>query len=300
MAGACAGGATFGVVAKALHLRRAPAARLQLYLEGARSHLGEKPASTANAVFAGEALRRILGPVVGRTASALVRALGVLPADKVQLTLRQAGLDASPETYRREHVRWLLLTPLSLGMLGLLAGRATLVVLFFVAGVIAGARRAPERLRARVRSRCERLRGDLPIVLSVLALKIENNKSLHVAIEDVVSQGSGPVVEDLNRALHLLNAGYRDSSAFELIAIESAEPAAARFYRFLSAATGGGLDLAAALLDQANELRAQRREEVERTAARRQMALVLPNLLFLAPVLFMFLLAPLPQLLTGH
>ena len=138
------------------------------------------------------------------------------------------------------------------------------------------------------------------MVLSVLALKIENNKSLTVAIGDVVSQGSGPVVEDLGRALHLLNAGYRDSAAFELLAAESAEPAAARFYRFLSAATSGGLDLAGALLDQANELRAQRREEVERTAAKRQMALVLPNLLFMAPVLFMFLLAPLPQLLIGH
>jgi hypothetical protein len=67
----------------------------------------------------------------------------------------------------------------------------------------------------------------------------------------------------------------------------------------LAAATGGGLDLAKALLDQANELRAQRREEIERSAAQRQMALIIPNLVFMAPVLFAFLLAPLPQLLFG-
>jgi hypothetical protein len=38
---------------------------------------------------------------------------------------------------------------------------------------------------------------------------------------------------------------------------------------------------------------------VERSAARRQMSLVVPNLAFMAPVLFAFLLAPLPQLLFG-
>ena len=108
-----------------------------------------------------------------------------------------------------------------------------------------------------------------------------------------------PVVEDLARAVHLINAGYGEAPAFELAGAETAEPAAARFYRFLAAATAGGLDLARALLDQANELRGQRREEVERSAARRQMSLVVPNLVFMAPVLFVFLLAPLPRLLFG-
>jgi tight adherence protein C len=135
--------------------------------------------------------------------------------------------------------------------------------------------------------------------MSVLALKVENNKSLTVAVTDVVAQGSGPVVADLQRALFLMNAGYRDCTAFQLLAMESAEPAACRFYRVLSAAARGGLDLGSALLAQANEIRIQRREEVERTAARRQMALIVPNLLFMAPVLFVFLLAPLPRLLFG-
>jgi tight adherence protein C len=139
----------------------------------------------------------------------------------------------------------------------------------------------------------------LPTVAAVLALKIENNKSLVVAVSDVVAQGSGPVVDDLARAVHLVNAGYGEIPAFALIAKESAEPSAARFYRFLAAAAGGGLDLTRALLDQASELRTQRREEIERSAARRQMALVVPNLIFMAPVLFAFLLAPLPQLLFG-
>ena len=227
------------------------------------------------------------------------RLIRVGTAEGLELALRQAGMDMTADAYRREYLRWLIGAPLALGALGALTGKGVYVVIFFLAGIFAGARHMPERVRARTKHRRERMRSDLPTVTSVLALKIENNKSLVVAVSDVVSQGSGPVIEELARAVHLINAGYGEAAAYDLIAAETAEPAAARFYRFLSAATAGGLDLARALLDQANELRAQRREEVERSAARRQMSLVIPNLVLMAPVLFAFLLAPLPQLLFG-
>lgn len=301
LAAACLAGMVGVLAAKALHPRRAPEVRMALYLVPARSHLDGVPVTApGHALVVGEALRRVLGPLVGGVLSRTVRALGMTVGGDPELALRQAGVEGSPESYRREYLRWLLATPIGLGAAGAMTGHATYVGLFFAAGVVAGARRVPERLRARSRRRCERLRSDLPTVMSVLALKIENNKSLAVGLSDVIAQGCGPVVDDLARAAHLINAGYGDAAALELIAIESAEPAAARFYRLLSAAMGGGLDVATTLLDQANQLRAQRREEVERSAARRQMALVVPNLLFMAPVMFAFLLAPLPQLLFGR
>ena len=247
----------------------------------------------------GEAMRRVLGPLAGSMLRLVSRPLRNAPGGNLELALRQAGIPISVEEYRRQYLRWLALTPLALGGLGALTGHAWLVVMFFAAGLYAGGRRLPERLKALTKRRNEVLRSDLPSVAAVLALKIESHKSLVVAVADLVAQGSGPVVDDLGRAVHLINAGYGETAAFELISAEAVEPAAARFYRFLAAATGGGLDLARALLDQASELRAQRREEVERSAARRQMSLVVPQLLFMAPVLFVFLLAPLPQLLFG-
>jgi tight adherence protein C len=284
---------------RAAHPPRPPRPRLSLYLEPSRVHLGGTPGPVAAPVVAREAMRRVLGPLAERAMGLLERLVRVGPVENLEVSLRQAGMDMTAEAYRRDYLRWLIGAPLVLGGLGALTGNAFYVVLFFCAGVFTGARRLPERVKAKTKRRRERMRGDLPTVATVLALKIENNKSLVVAVADVVSQGSGPVVDDLGRAIHLVNAGYGEAPAFELIASESAEPAAARFYRFLAAAAGGGLDLAKALLDQANELRAQRREEVERSAARRQMSLVVPNLVFMAPVLFVFLLAPLPQLLFG-
>jgi len=292
-------GAVGWVAARLVHPRRSPLARMALYLEVPRTNLGGTPASVEGAVVAREAVRRVLGPLVERALSALARAVRVGAPEDLELALRQAGMEMTVEAYRRDYLRWLFAAPVALGLIGALTGRATYVVLLFFAGAFVGARRLPEHVRARTRRRSERLRSDLPTVAAVLALKIENNKSLVVAVSDVVAQGSGPVVDDLARAVHLVNAGYGEIPAFALIAKESAEPSAARFYRFLAAAAGGGLDLTRALLDQASELRTQRREEIERSAARRQMALVVPNLIFMAPVLFAFLLAPLPQLLFG-
>lgn len=300
LAGVSAGAAVTWVGIRVAHPRRSPEARISWYLEAARSQLGGVPGGPESPVLAGEAMRRVLGPLAGAFVRLLSRPLRNAPGGNLELALRQAGVSTGVEQYRRQYLRWLALTPLALGGLGALTGRASFVVLFFLAGLYAGSRRLPERLKVLTRRRNEAIRSDLPAVAAVLALKIEGHKSLVVAVSDLVAQGSGPVVDDLSRAVHLINAGYGETAAFELVSAEAAEPAAARFYRFLAAATAGGLDLARALLDQASEMRVQRREEVERSAARRQMSLVVPQLVFMAPVLFAFLLAPLPQLLFGR
>jgi len=300
VAGLLAGAAVAMVALRAAHARRSPQRRMAFYLENPRSQLGGSPGGAQGPAMAGEVLRRVLGPLAGAAVSLASRPLRNAPGGNLELALRQAGLAMSTEEYRRQYLRWLVVTPLALGGLGVLSGRAVLVLLFFLAGVYAGGRRLPERLKALTRRRNEALRSDLPTVAAVLALKVESHKSLVVAVSELVEQGNGPVVDDLARAVHLINAGYGERASFDLVSAEAAEPAAQRFYRFLAAATGGGLDLARALLDQASEMRAQRREEVERSALRRQMSLVVPQLAFMAPVLFAFLLAPLPTLLFGR
>ena len=299
LAAICAGGGVWWVAWRMAHAHRSPAARMSLYLESPRVHLGGKPAQPSGAPAGAEVLRRVLGPLATNVASFVSRMVLTRPGEPLELSLRRAGMNMTPAAYRRQYLRWLTLTPVALGAVGALAGSATYVVVFFLAGIFVGARRMTERVKAATKRRSERMRSDLPTVVSVLALKIENNKSLVVAVSDVVAQGSGPVVEELSRAVHMINAGYGEAASFELAARETPEPAAARFYRFLSAATSGGIDVGHVLLDQACELRVQRREEVERSAARRQMSLVVPNLAFMAPVLFAFLLAPLPRLLFG-
>jgi len=203
------------------------------------------------------------------------------------------------DVYRRRHLRWTVAAPLAFALIGVAVGSTLLTIVFLGLGAFAGARRMPDQLRTMTRRRGERLRSDLPTVAGLLSPKIVNNKSLAVAIETLVAQGSGPVISDLARALHLTAAGYGLGRALDLLAGETTEEAAARFYRFLATATTGGIDLPNALLDQADELRAARREDVERSAAKRQMSMVIPNLILMAPVMILFLLAPIPRLIFG-
>jgi tight adherence protein C len=227
------------------------------------------------------------------------RLLGLTDRQALDHTLRQAGQPMSLEQYQRRHLQNSIGAPIVCGILGWAMGSTLLVVLFMAAGAFAGSRRMPDRLKTLTRRRAARMRSDLPTIAWMLTPRVRNRMTVIVAVSDLVQQGSGPVIDDLARAVSLIGNGFSQAGAFEQIASESPEPAAARLYTVLAVATTGGIDLAPALLELARELRIQRREEVERSSAKRQMAMIIPDLVFMAPVLLMFLVAPIPRLLFG-
>jgi Flp pilus assembly protein TadB len=204
------------------------------------------------------------------------------------------------DAYRRRHLRWAVATPIAAGALGIALGSTPLALLLVALGIFAGARHMPDQIRSATRKRASRTRSDLPTIAGLLSPRVQNTKSLAVAIGDVVDQGSGPVINDLARAMHATSTGVSLANALELAAREAVDPAAARFYRFLVTGTTGSINLPKALLEQADELRNQRREEVERAAAARQMSMVIPTLILMVPVAIIFLLAPIPRMLFGH
>jgi hypothetical protein len=77
------------------------------------------------------------------------------------------------------------------------------------------------------------------------------------------------------------------------------EPEAARTYNVLATAHERGSDLAGALLALSKDLRQARREDLQRDAARRRLLLVFPMIVVLAPLVLLFLGAPLPSLIFG-
>lgn len=300
LAALCAAGAVGVAAWQVVHPKRPPARRIAPYTEVSRARLGVAIEATPQPLVLGEAARRLLGPLATSGAAWLVRVARVTDDETLGRRLRQAGAPMTVEEYRRRHLRWSVATPLACATVGAVAGSTLLALVFLALGALGGVRRMPDQLRSMTRRRSTRIRSDLPTIAGLLSPKIENNKSLAVAVGSLVEVGSGPVIDDLARALHTTAAGYGLARAFELVAAETPEPSAARFYRFLATATTGGIDLPNALLEQADELRAQRREEVERAAAKRQMSMVIPNLALMAPVMILFLLAPVPQMIFGH
>ncbi|MGD2060479.1 MAG: type II secretion system F family protein, partial [Acidimicrobiia bacterium] len=87
--------------------------------------------------------------------------------------------------------------------------------------------------------------------------------------------------------------------AFRRIAELTPEPFCSRTYRLLAAAEERGADLASALLALSEDVRETRRESIKRTATKRRAAMLVPTIAILAPVLILFVAAPLPYLITG-
>jgi pilus assembly protein TadC len=107
------------------------------------------------------------------------------------------------------------------------------------------------------------------------------------------------VVAELSDALRLHRSGWRAGDAFRRIAELTPEPFCGRTYRLLATAEERGADLAPALLDLAEDVRETRRESIRRSATKRRAAMLLPTIAILAPVLILFVAAPLPYLITG-
>ncbi len=77
------------------------------------------------------------------------------------------------------------------------------------------------------------------------------------------------------------------------------EPHCARTYSLLAAADERGADLAKGLLQLSEDVRESRREAIRRNATKRRALMLIPTIAILAPVLLLFVAAPLPQIIFG-
>ena len=132
-----------------------------------------------------------------------------------------------------------------------------------------------------------------------LAMLVKANHTPAMAIRQVTQRGRGPVVSELREAQNWVSGGLTLAQAMERLSVETVEPAAARVYRILGEASQQGADVAESLMTVASTLRAERREEVERLGTRRKGAMIVPTLIVMAPVVFLYVVAPIPHFVFG-
>jgi pilus assembly protein TadC len=143
------------------------------------------------------------------------------------------------------------------------------------------------------------MRIEIYTVNQLLAMRVRAGGGVVHAVQEVVRRGDGEVVAELADALRLHRSGWRGGDAFRRIAELTPEAFCGRTYRLLAAAEERGADLAPALLDLAEDVRETRRESIRRSATKRRAAMLVPTIAILAPVLILFVAAPLPYLITG-
>jgi tight adherence protein C len=284
--------------------------RVRPYTVAARSSLGRGadvgPVADPGVVLSGSTLRRLFDPIVGRLAARLGALVDRGDEDRLLMRLRQAGLLADVPVARRVQeyrVRQLATAAAWAGGAGgtaLITGRGvSLVLAGTTLGFVVGVTRLRGRVDKAIERRRLRMRIELYTVNQLLAMHVRVGGGVVQAVQRVVERGSGPVIEEFAEVLRVHRSGRRVSEALQFAARVTPEPHAARTYRLLASGAELGADLATGLRLLSEDIRGQRTEALKRAATRRRAAMLLPIIAILAPVMLLFIAAPLPSIIFG-
>lgn len=274
--------------------------RVRPYGHGARVEAGEVLLSEAAPAL--RLLRSALSPLAKRISRLLDRDDG----REVSTRLRQSGLyqglddEQAIEAYRIRQlgaaVGWMSLSVATAIALELPGQKALAVAAL---GLVIGITRNRGVMDRAIRQRQDLMRIEIYTVNQLLAMRVRAGGGVVHAVQQIVRRGQGQVVGELNEALTLHRAGMRAAEAFGRLASSTPEPACARTYALLGAADERGADLAGALLELSEDVRETRREALRRAATRRRAAMLVPIIGILAPVMLLFVGAPLPRIIFG-
>jgi hypothetical protein len=252
---------------------------------------------------------RTAGGVVGRLFGPPLRAVVARAGHLVErrddealaLALRRGGfVGVSPDDYRARVVFRLFgfgAAGCAFGILVMHSALATLALA--VCGAVFGGARTRGRIDRAISDRAERMRLELYTVNQLLAMNVRTGAGPIQAVQRLVDRGSGAVVEELTAVLAAVRRGTAESEAFRRAAELTPEPAAARTYKLFAAGAERGVDLAAGLRALSEDLRDARREEIRKSATKRRAAMLVPTIAVLAPVMLLFIAAPLPYIVFG-
>ena len=306
----CAGVAVASLVLTVFPPRRRLNPRVHDYTLVARSKLGSDPGVLSLArrppVALAGAFWRVLGPMVdslARQAGALAR---TTDDAALELQLRQAGIRGiSARAYRaRQFLLAVAGSAAGLG-LGALTGAALgqsptpLAVLLGVCGFVLGTAWKTAELARRIRERQARMRAELFSLCQVLAVYARATPNLLQITQQLAARSRGELSGEMREVLRWVESGSPPELAFAEAARVTAEPAAARLYRVMATAAESGGDIAEALLAQSSDIRDAQREEAKRLSTKRRAAMLAPMILLLAPLMLLFVAAPLPRIVLG-
>ncbi len=248
----------------------------------------------------------VFGPIVRDLADWLGRLMERGGDEVTVLKIRQAGwFLGTPEqelmsAYRVKQLSSIVVsTVLALGAGYAVGASVPMRVALLILGLTFGASRTKGQLNKAIEQRRERMKIEIYTVNQLLAMRVRAGGGVVQAVRAMVQRGSGEVITELADALRLHRAGWSGPDAFRRIAEITPEPFCSRTYRLLATAEERGADLATSLLALSEDVRETRRESIKRTATKRRAAMLVPTIAILAPVLILFVAAPLPYLITA-
>jgi Flp pilus assembly protein TadB len=280
------------------------AGRVRPYTIVARAGLGRsadvfgvvQPTATAH----GGTVSRLFGPPLRAFAARVGRLVESRSDEHLRLKLRQAGFHGlTTEEYRIRALGQAALFAAAGSAIGIALRSPLLTLLLAVCGLLYGSTRWKGRIDRAITDRRDRLRLELYTVNQLLAIHLRTGAGPVQATQRIVDRGTGAMVEELDAVLTSIRSGVSEPDAFRRAAELTPEPSAARTYKLFAAGAERGVDLAGALRALSEDLRDARREDLRRIATKRRAAMLVPTIAILAPIMLLFIAAPLPSVIFG-
>jgi tight adherence protein C len=177
---------------------------------------------------------------------------------------------------------------LLLGATGSFASTVLFVPLFGALGFL-----APDWvLTFKIRSRREKIRGDLPDALDLLAVSVEAGLGFDGAVTKLTEHMEGPLVEEFALMLNEVRVGETRSVALRKMAERVDAMELSNFVRAVIQADQLGISLARILRVQAADTRNRRQSAAEERAMKAPIKMLLPTVFFIFPSMFIVVLGP--------
>ncbi len=274
--------------------RRDLTARIDPYLRRgtARSSL-LTPGSSATGV--GAVVRALAGPLADRALGLLERLTG--NAAQLERRLRLAGRRGSVEGFRIEQVVWgiggsvigfiLALAAVTMRGASPLLGLA-LIVLGAVGGVVA----RDYLLSSAISRRGARMAREFPTVADLLALAVAAGEGPVAAMERVARTSRGALPSEFAATVAEIRAGATVSQALIGLGDRTPLDALGRFGEGVAVAIERGTPLADVLRAQAQDAREASKRDLMEIAGRREIAMMIPVVFFILPLVIVFAVFP--------
>ena len=279
------------------------APRVRPYSIRARRALGlHEPMVRAASATGGSAIAGLFGAPVRAAAQRLGRLTSGGSDDQIARLLRQAGRrDLTPDDYLARQFRdGLVGAALGGAAVGIVLHAPAAALAAAVAGFVFGLTRTRRRLDREVAERAGHIRLELYTVNHLLAMHVRTGAGPIQAVHRLVERGHGAAVAELREVLVWIRSGMGEAEAFRRAGELTPEPSATRTYQLLAAGVERGVDLAGGLLALSEDIRDARREQVHKDAVRRRAAMLIPTIGILAPIMLLFIAAPLPSIVLGQ
>jgi tight adherence protein C len=237
---------------------------------------------------------RVTAPAGDRLAQFVLRLNPKATVDSVNAKLLSAGLGRTitPTGFLASKAVLALVGFVVCLVLGSMVAGALGGFLFGICGLAIGFIAPDFLVGAKARNRKERIRGELPDALDLLAVSVEAGLGFDGAISKLTEHMEGPLADEFGLTLSEMRIGEGRQTALRKMAERCDAPEVSTFVRAIVQADQLGISLSRILRVQAADTRLRRQAAAEEKAMKAPIKMLFPTVLFIFPAMFLVILGP--------